>query len=132
RLDEMADHGLAKTIFFTEKISVCDRQGAWGGNLWAMPPLFASGTEETFNYGGAFGFTGLMENGQAKPAGALFQVQPRPGSCDPTLASSSHRGGINVAMRDGSVQFVTSNISQATWEGALKPMGIDKFPDWGD
>jgi prepilin-type processing-associated H-X9-DG protein len=36
-----------------------------------------------------------------------------------------HTGGVNVAMCDGSIRFVTNNISQATWWAAGSPNNGD-------
>src|SRR5262249_39923797 len=123
-----------KTIFFAEKLAVCHNlPGLQGGNLWGAPPFFGSGTPDQppiVNFAGEFGFTGLPTSGAPKAAsynGALFQTQPARGACDPTLASSPHAGGIYVAMGDGSVRFVSSDVSQATWQAALTPCPIAGF-----
>jgi prepilin-type processing-associated H-X9-DG protein len=149
RLDQIVD-GTSKTIFFTEKITACDTPPAlMGGNLWAMPPFFASGTQANppvFNFAGEIGFTGVLAKGAPDASsytGALFQTRPAVGQCDPTLASSPHTGGMNVALGDGSVKFISSTVSQATWQAALTPGPIEGFStgyprsdaigrDWGD
>jgi len=53
-------------------------------------------------------------------------------------ATSNHTGGVNVAMGDGSVQFVSSTISCSTpntdglnWNGWVEPSGISPFGVWG-
>ena len=58
-----------------------------------------------------------------------FQVQPRNptkvfsagGECDKRLPSSPHTAGMNVALGDGSVRFLSSGISPATWWSAVVP-----------
>jgi prepilin-type processing-associated H-X9-DG protein len=41
-----------------------------------------------------------------------------PGGRIATTANSSHIDGVNVTLCDGSVRFVTNNISLATWRAA--------------
>jgi len=44
-----------------------------------------------------------------------------------TAARSRHPGGINVAMCDGSVHFVTDNIDLATWRAASTTQGEEVY-----
>jgi prepilin-type N-terminal cleavage/methylation domain-containing protein/prepilin-type processing-associated H-X9-DG protein len=63
----------------------------------------------------------------------LFQVQPTPyfGACDPSRGQSSHSGGMNVALADGSVRFVNQGISATTWARACNPQdGNVLGSDW--
>jgi prepilin-type processing-associated H-X9-DG protein len=62
----------------------------------------------------------------------MFQVQPNYlTQCDPARAQSPHPGGINVCMGDGSVRFVSSGISAATWASACDPQdGVPLGADW--
>jgi len=120
--------GTSRTMLFTEKMWVCNMlPKLQGGNLWAAPPFFASGTADhppVVNYSGVLGFTGMLADGKLAAASynwSLFQARPAADNCDPSLASSPHRGGINVAMGDGSVKFIESNISQKAWQTMLKP-----------
>lgn len=59
-----------------------------------------------------------------------FQVQPRPynGNCDPTVASSPHSGGMQAAMADGSVRFLSSSITLYTWWYLCTPSGGEVLP----
>jgi prepilin-type processing-associated H-X9-DG protein len=54
---------------------------------------------------------------------AKFVIQPNPfqSNCDPTLASSPHPGGIQVALADGSVRNLSAGTSAWTWWLALVP-----------
>jgi len=139
RVETLTD-GSSKTILFTEKTPVCSGTTlagslvATGGNLWPMPisntvGLFASGSgtaaSPVVNFAGSVGFTGIAATATTGPYdGALFLNQPPLGACDPTLASTPHPGGINVAMADGHVVFVSSSVSQTTWQAALTPSPI--------
>ena len=63
----------------------------------------------------------------------LFQVQPTPyfGACDPSRGQSSHTAGMNVALADGSVRFVSQGISASTWALACDPRdGLVLGSDW--
>jgi prepilin-type N-terminal cleavage/methylation domain-containing protein/prepilin-type processing-associated H-X9-DG protein len=109
-----------------------------GGNLWGMPSFFGSGNGQAstpvMNYAGEFGFTGTL-NGQfglfgpyaganaqwAYDDGRIYQQQPPQGGCDATLASTPHSGGINVAMGDGSVKFISNQVTLSTWLAAQTP-----------
>jgi prepilin-type processing-associated H-X9-DG protein len=67
---------------------------------------------------------------------SMFQVQPlRPtrtdGHCDRGVASGFHSGGINVALADGSVRFVSMNIRPQTWWDSLTVNGGEVLgSDW--
>jgi prepilin-type processing-associated H-X9-DG protein len=63
-----------------------------------------------------------------------FQVQPisaTNGNCNYHIPSSPHDGGINVLLADGSVKFVSSSVSAATWWFAIMPNdGHSLGADW--
>ena len=50
-----------------------------------------------------------------------FQVQPRPGSCDPVVLASPHTAVMPVGLGDGSVRNVSPGISTTTWLNACTP-----------
>ena len=60
--------------------------------------------------------------------GSGFQYRPR--ECDPKLPQTAHRGGMNVALADGSVRFVRRSVSPATWYAANTPADEDLGADW--
>ncbi len=45
-------------------------------------------------------------------------------------ARSRHTGGVNVALCDGSVRFVTNGILAATWQALSTTQGGEVFGDW--
>jgi len=109
--------GTSNTIFMTEKLSLC-KYGNYNDNYWPdWGPLISSS-----ELGDPTG-----------PAAGSFQPQPtgNPANCDGGRASSPHTGGINVALGDGSVRFVSPQVTSATWWAALTPNGGEVLAnDW--
>jgi prepilin-type processing-associated H-X9-DG protein len=101
--------GLSNTIFFAERYQLCNGTpmgwGYAGESAWA--PAFA-----------------YLSAGK-------FQERPAQMDCDATLPQGVHPGGINVGLGDGSVRFVSSNLSLLTWSAACTPDGGEVLgPDW--
>jgi len=97
--------GTSNTLLIGEKYCRCNGQGAvwgisWVGDGWT--PMFAG-----YNQG----------KWQQNPA------PPISGNCDPTYIQSSHAGGMNAGLADGSVRFLTTGMSQPTWWAACTPAG---------
>jgi prepilin-type N-terminal cleavage/methylation domain-containing protein len=60
-----------------------------------------------------------------------FQIQPRPGSCDPVVLGSPHSGVMTIGLGDGSVRSVSPGISLTTWLNACIPdSGQPLGNDW--
>jgi prepilin-type N-terminal cleavage/methylation domain-containing protein len=142
RIPTSIPDGTSSTIIVTEKYALCTNASfPEGGNYWAYsalsspalpPPMnpppkpVYPGFETTFFAAQAGGATAIG------PA-SLFQLQPLPwlGKCDPVRASTSHTGGIQACMADGSVRNVATGISPNTWWFACTPMGGEVLgPDW--
>jgi hypothetical protein len=108
---QMADirDGTAFTILFAERYQTCNGTPlgwAYGGESTSAP---------------AFAYL----------SAGKFQDQPAQKDCDPTLAQGIHAGGIQVALADASVRFVSSNISPQTWWLAVVPDdGMPLGNDW--
>jgi prepilin-type N-terminal cleavage/methylation domain-containing protein len=120
--------GTSNTIFFTEKLARCNSStlglewsgGAYSENYWPdwgsiLYPIDMSGT----------------------PTGAASAPQINPptsngvGICNGARASSPHVGGIQTALGDGSVRFVSQRVSGLTWWAALTPnLGDQPGNDW--
>jgi prepilin-type N-terminal cleavage/methylation domain-containing protein/prepilin-type processing-associated H-X9-DG protein len=105
--------GTSNTLGFGEVIATCGTGGAATIRAWAEEyangnyPLIAN----TLNYSASTYPTVF-----APPQANMTQA-----SCDPTRGQSFHAGGSNCALMDGSVRFVTGNVSQATWQNVLMP-----------
>jgi prepilin-type N-terminal cleavage/methylation domain-containing protein/prepilin-type processing-associated H-X9-DG protein len=130
RIPASIPDGTSNTILFAEKIGTCYGPLGWadyGGNLWDrwddqdpwVPVVATTGypnTQDALQHGPLGSTYNIPPN--------TFQVQPRPhGSCDPTLPSTYHTGGMNVTLADGSVRNISGSISFATWSALITPSG---------
>jgi prepilin-type N-terminal cleavage/methylation domain-containing protein/prepilin-type processing-associated H-X9-DG protein len=135
--------GTSQTVFVTEKEVL-----SYGTSLWSP--------DCGFNYWPDWGpsISSVESGWQATGPAALFMVRPKAGCVVPTLtntdgtsstcnlgasgycgdpnrANSPHTGGINCALGDGSVRFVSQGISATTWWYALTPAAGDVLGnDW--
>jgi hypothetical protein len=120
RIPTTFQDGLSNTIVFAEKYRRCGANNR--GSLWARnnPP--------NSTYGPYFNVR------KAEPLYS-FQLQPVPydnnNTCDYTLASTAHTGGILVGLGDGSARLVNHGVSTATWWAACTPAGGEPLgSDW--
>jgi len=109
--------GTSNTIFFTEKLQYtynctgcCNN---YNDNYWPdWGPIISS-------------------SDCSEPTGtaAMFQTNTKgiPSAADGNRGSSDHTGGINAALGDGSVRFVSASISPATWWAAMTPSAGDQL-----
>jgi prepilin-type N-terminal cleavage/methylation domain-containing protein len=137
--------GTSNTILFAEKYSRCDGASSPQGNWWMRGVLHGSqtsvgGSDDSYpgdrlsaNFGGGIGVDGTV---WLQGAASLFQVQPiqflrSPGPCDGRRASTGHTSGMNAALGDGSVRFLSQGISGTTWWLAVVPNDGAPLPsDW--
>jgi prepilin-type N-terminal cleavage/methylation domain-containing protein/prepilin-type processing-associated H-X9-DG protein len=124
---------------------------AWGSpdnGLWASPvntAFFTDGTSNTIFFGEGYrecdtiGRIALYSwfyhnfglDWYQQPNTLMFQADPKVQDCDNWRAQAGHIGGMNVALADGSVRFVSGSISQATWTSAMLPKdGHPLGSDW--
>lgn len=137
--------GASSTIMFTEKYRMCDgfvTAWAYGGNGPAHPSfafLPLPGGADTNKFcpnvpvtpdasGQVLGQVGLTT---APTISLPYAFQTRPGlrDCDPRVPQSPHAGGIQIALADGSVTLISSQIRQETFWMACTPKAGDVLGD---
>ena len=146
-LQSTVTDGASNTIMFAEKYARCDGTGSPGG-VWWMRGVFVgsqggpgTGADDSYPgdrlsavFGGGIGHDGVA---WLQGVNSKFQVRPKSpllgsgqgGQCDRRLASTSH-SAMHVALGDGSVRNIASNINAALWAAALTPSGADALlPD---
>ncbi len=117
--------GTSSTILLAEKYAQCSNDNyPAGGTFWGYY-LTSSHTLIPYHPGYAISWNGYSIGPVSK-----FQARPNPfnGNCDPTLASTPHTGGIQVAMADGSVRCLSPSITNFTWWYLTTPRGGETIP----
>jgi len=135
--------GLAYTIFFSERYSICGPGNGSTGtqyaqHIWGEDGQDSGPTTTVYNanswFSPSFWSNHPIQNHPERNVAnypwsymPLFQVRPllnatfANGGCNPTLVQGFSNSGIQVAMGDGSVRNVSINISQQTWGRAIDP-----------
>jgi prepilin-type N-terminal cleavage/methylation domain-containing protein len=132
RMPASIPDGVSNTIFLAEVFGTCGSGGdlssantlIWG-SLWAdSNSIWRPG----YNLGPSKSGSGL----QSYPASPLPQNNPVFNiNCLPDRPQSSHDGGLNICMGDGTVRFLTSSVTAAVWAGANDPRdGVVPPGDW--
>jgi len=133
--------GTSNTVIYGEAYGTC---GSTGGSLWLSSGLAAT----TWNYVPAFCVnvkTVLSVNATSGQlystltgiattcgiVGTTFQSVPTTVNCNSNVAQSAHPGGMNVALGDASVRFVSANLTSTTWNNVCDPRdGNPLGTDW--
>jgi prepilin-type N-terminal cleavage/methylation domain-containing protein/prepilin-type processing-associated H-X9-DG protein len=119
RLPQSFPDGTSSTLLLSEKYARCSNPSyPVGGASWSYS-VMGPGVLPCHA-----GFAASWNAYSFGPA-SKFLVQPRPfnGGCDPTLPSTPHPGGIQVALADGSVRFVSAGVTTYTWWYLSTPAG---------
>jgi prepilin-type N-terminal cleavage/methylation domain-containing protein len=131
RIPNSFPDGTSNTIMYTERYGTCGTSGnvnasttfcpLWGDATTSWRPVFCVNRVDQ-----------TPQQGSGYTVCSLFQVMPNPlTGCDNSKAQSPHSGGIFVCLGDGSVRFVTQDISAATWAQVCDPRdGVPLGPDW--
>jgi prepilin-type N-terminal cleavage/methylation domain-containing protein len=128
--------GTSNTIVFAEKYARCDNPGACCHGTWWLRGIFhgqkgspaANDSDDSYP-GDALSavFAGGSGGWLAGP-NSMFQVQPKPGTCNWAVASTPH-ASMQVAMGDGSVRGLSNTINPLTWYALCTPNGGEVVSD---
>jgi prepilin-type processing-associated H-X9-DG protein len=124
QLPESFPDGTSNTLLLTEKYAQCsDINYPTGGTFWSY--YYTGAYLQPYHPGFAVSWNAYSYGPVSK-----FLVQPQPynGGCDPTLASSPHPRGIQAAFADGSVRFLSADITLYTWWYLCTPAGGEILP----
>jgi hypothetical protein len=150
--------GTSNTAVIGHRLEKCDPRTAWGVTfdvhnlmfgeprnispyrnlaVFGAPTYFAINQNTTL-VGGVLGSNatprntrGVRNQNQDFTSGGLpFQIQPRPGFCQPFVMATPHDVML-IALGDGSVRAATANVSLTTWRNAWIPSdGAVLGSDW--
>jgi prepilin-type N-terminal cleavage/methylation domain-containing protein len=98
--------GTSNTIGVAEAYGHC--QGA--GTLWAHETVTPD-------------WHAMFNDWNARGVNSKFQMRPTVAQCNRYLPQSSHTGGIQIMLLDGSVRSLTDSIDPNIWAAALTPQG---------
>ena len=108
--------GTSNTVFFAEMYGTCG---------WTNDPAFCYGSlwaDANSVWRSSVCANGSGKYGQPTSPCPVPQATPKwMTNCDPARAQSGHPGGLNVALGDGSVRFVSVQVNATTWANATNP-----------
>lgn len=131
--------GTANTIGLAEHYSTqCGTQrgtqGAMHSFLWAFPSISLPIRRATFADREMGDFLPDSPNWASRTGKEwenwTFQVTPKQSECMPFIAQTPHRGGMLVAMIDGSSRIVAPTIGFNVYWAAVSPNGGEANADW--
>src|SRR5262249_15249965 len=106
--------GTSNTLTMAERFAVCPVPTPGGGNAWAYPapysPPYAAPRSATS--------TAPTAAGAVTPPP---QANATPPTADYRRVQTTHGTSIVVGLADGSSRLVSTNVSQATWQAAVRP-----------
>jgi prepilin-type N-terminal cleavage/methylation domain-containing protein len=110
--------GTSNTIFYGEKVAVCQRTSLSGAPAGPYYSIWAYGRTSWKEWNPVFAY-------QITGAASKFQVTPTfsgsTATCDPRLASAPRSAGLLVGLGDGSCRLVSASVDPATWWAACTP-----------
>jgi prepilin-type N-terminal cleavage/methylation domain-containing protein len=104
--------------------------------MWILPNLAGANRRATFadqEVGDVVPVTtGSPPSSGPNYLDLTFQVAPTPFAtkCFPMVAQTPHRGGMLVAMVDGSSKVISGGVAPAVYWGAVTPAGGEILDDW--
>jgi prepilin-type processing-associated H-X9-DG protein len=148
RLTATFRDGTSNTILWAEKYARCEGPSSPGGTWWMRGVYHGTnsfnsgspGSDDSYPgdrlsavFGGGVGTDGTVF---FTGAASMFVVDPPNfltvgGACDRRRPSTPHPAGMNAALADGSVRFLSGSMSPTTWWAACTPAGGETMPsDW--
>jgi len=107
RLGATYQDGTSNTLGVTEAYGRCSGNS---GTLWAHE---AVGPD----------WHAMFNDWSARGTASKFQMTPTLAQCDPHVPQTSHTGGIQVLLMDGSVRNVSPSVDPNVWAAQLTPQG---------
>jgi hypothetical protein len=111
--------GTSNTILFAPKFAQCGN----GGSRYAASP--------NSPFAAFFGQNAAQVKANATAKNVTFQLMPENCHTNPLMAQTPVQEGIDVAMADGSVRFISAAVSPRTWNQLVQPNdGMKVEDDW--
>jgi prepilin-type N-terminal cleavage/methylation domain-containing protein/prepilin-type processing-associated H-X9-DG protein len=124
RLSKFLD-GTSNTIVFSEMYATC----GWTNDITFMYGSLWADSNSIWRAVFCTNSTAKDPAAAGYPACFKFQVAPNwRTACDPSRPQSGHAGGMNICMLDGSVRFVSGNVSTTVWANACDPRDGTPLP----
>jgi len=135
-----ADDGTSNTLAFGEHYYRCGTTiyDYLMGPVIAVEirrPTFADRGRTTISFPFIFQLTdvipmvsGFPPVARASTPGRTFQARPRLEDCDPTVPQTPHAGGMLVALADGSIRTIRSEVAEHVFWAAVTPAGGEVAP----
>jgi len=141
RIESAFPDGMSNTVAFAEHYAVCGGtrfSTLLGPNMSDVTrrPAFAD-RGASLQSGPAFippandvipVVSGFPPTAAASTPGRTFQTRPRLEDCDPTVPQTPHAGGMLVALADGSVRTIRSEVAEHVFWAAVTPAGGEVAP----
>jgi prepilin-type N-terminal cleavage/methylation domain-containing protein len=125
--------GTSNTMFLAEGYASCYgstyRYGYYNQSIpgytytYSYSLTYPNSPSSNYSYNYSYGYSYIPSFSGV--SGKTFQSQPSMYSCDGSVPQSLSAGSIQVAMGDGSVRGVTSDVTPTSWAAALTPNGND-------
>jgi prepilin-type N-terminal cleavage/methylation domain-containing protein len=132
-------NGTSNTVLIAERYTTCisDIDGTTIWPYWAYVVPMPGDSQSPPGFGwptfGGANFGGSNPEADYSSGNITFQVQPPPAQCLSAVTQTSHTGGMEVALGDGSVRVVAGSVSVPTWRTACAdPQFVGQVlgPDW--
>jgi prepilin-type N-terminal cleavage/methylation domain-containing protein len=138
-------NGTSNTVVIAERYAECTAINSNAGSkyytFWAYIQASPYDEQAAAGFGWTtaapppYRFSGGNPGTDLSFGNVTFQVQPSPANCQNLTCQTSHNGGMQVGLGDGSARTVSGSISVATWRTACNDpafQGKVLGPDWSE